>query len=64
MTNERREINLNELEEIIERDGPEVAMSKVQVRGIAVIKDKDGNVKSEMEITSLELQDEDREECN
>ena len=52
---DRKEISLEELEQRIKRQGTNVAMSNVKVSGIVVIKDKDGNVKSELSITSLEL---------
>lgn len=61
---DRREISLNELDRRIQQHGPRVAMQNVQVRGVAVIKDKDGNVKSEMQITSLELHDDTEEDDN
>ena len=52
---ERKVISIEELGERIKRQGSNVAMSNVEVSGIVVIKDKDGNVKSELDITSLEL---------
>ena len=55
MAEDRKVISIDELGERIKRKGSNVAMSNVQVSGIVVIKDKDGNVKSELEITSLEL---------
>ena len=51
----RKEITAEELDERIERHGPNVAMSNVRVTGIAVIKDKDGNIKQELKISSLEF---------
>ena len=55
MAEDRKVISIDELGERIKRKGSNVAMSNVQVSGIVVIKDKDGNIKSELEITSLEL---------
>ncbi len=47
---DRKEITLDEL-----RSGPNVSMSDIEVSGMVVIKDKDGNIKSELEIVSLEV---------
>ena len=49
---ERKEITLAELAEMKSRQGPNVTMPQVEAHGICVIKDKDGNIKSTMEITS------------
>ncbi len=57
---ERKEITLEELGKRIQKDGPKVAMSGVQVSGVVVIKDKDGNVKGKMNIVSLETQELDK----
>lgn len=56
---DRKEISLGELNQRIEKQGVNVAMANVQVSGVAVIKDKDGNIKSEMKIISLEPQEPD-----
>ena len=58
------EISLDELDRRIQKHGPRVALSNVHVSGIAVIKDKDGNIKSEMQITSLEFNDDTEEDDN
>lgn len=55
MAEDRKVISIDELGERIKRKGSNVAMSNVQVSGMVVIKDKDGNIKSELEITSLEI---------
>lgn len=56
-----KEISLEELDRRIQKHGPRVAMKNVHVSGVAVIKDKDGNIKSEMKITSLEFNDDTEE---
>jgi hypothetical protein len=61
---DRKEITLDELAERIQKQGPNVVMGQVKVSGIAVIKDKDGNIKSEMKITSLELNEDSHADCN
>jgi hypothetical protein len=61
---DRKEITLDELAERIQKQGPNVVMGQVRVSGIAVIKDKDGNIKSEMKITSLELNEDSHADCN
>lgn len=50
---DRKVISIEELGERIKRKN--VSMGEIEVSGIVVIKDKDGNVKSELQITSLEL---------
>lgn len=52
---ERKEISLEELDQRIERHGPNVALSNVHVSGVVTIRDKDGNIKQEMDIVSLEV---------
>ena len=47
----RREVSPDEL---LARKDDEVFMSQLQVSGTAVIRDKDGNIKGEMQITSLD----------
>ena len=47
-------ISIDELGKRIEKHGTEVGMKNVEVSGMVVIKDKDGNVKSELPIVSLE----------
>lgn len=44
------------LEEAIEakKKGLNFVLDNIQVQGVAVIKDKDGNVKGEMELTSIQ----------
>lgn len=54
-------ITLEELEQRIKKHGPKMALENVQVEGVAVIKDKDGNVKRTLKITNIELED---EQCN
>ena len=54
-------ITLEELEQRIKKHGPKMAIENVQVEGVAVIKDKDGNVKRTLKITNIELED---EQCN
>jgi len=51
----RKEITL---EEAIKRKQAGVGMDDIQVSGMVVIKDKDGNVKSELQIVSLETNQE------
>jgi len=59
---DRKTITLEELDKKIQKQGPNVALQNVQITGVAVIKDKDGNIKSEMKITSLEINED--ETCN
>ena len=49
----RKEISIEELANI-QKNGPNAAIQDVQVNGLVVIKDKDGNVKGELQIVSLE----------
>ena len=51
---DRKEISLNELDKRVQRHGPNVGMANVQVEGVCVIKDKDGNIKSTMKIVNVE----------
>lgn len=46
-----------------QQNGPNVALGELEVSGIVKIIDKDGNVKSELEIISIEIQ-EDKENAN
>lgn len=55
---ERENITFDELSERIKRRGPEVGMINVEVDGIVTIIDKDGNVKGNLEIVSLETNQE------
>ena len=52
---DRKEITLDELKARKKKQGSTGVMADLQVEGIATIIDKDGNVKSRMKITSLEL---------
>ena len=55
---ERKEISLQELDDIQHGKGKtNITMDMIQVEGIAVIKDKDGNIKSTMKIVSLDSQE-------
>ena len=54
----RKEISIDELNQRIEKHGTEVGMSNVEVSGMVTILDKDGNVKSELQIVSLETNQE------
>ena len=56
----REEISLEQLAELQKRD-PSHKID-IQVKGVAVIRDKDGNIKSTMEIVSFEDKFEDKEE--
>lgn len=61
MSDEKRRIVSPD--ELVRRRGDEVFMNQLQVKGTAVIKDKDGNVKGKLNITSIEIQ-EDEENAN
>ena len=50
---ERRELSPDELSDYLQ-NGANASMADVQVSGIVTIKDKDGNVKAELPIVSLE----------
>ena len=60
MSEERRIVSP---EELVQRKGDHAFLDQLQVQGTAVIKDKDGNIKSELKITSIEIQ-EDEENAN
>ena len=49
-----KQISIDELKERVEKHGTEVGMKNVEVSGMVTILDKDGNVKSELPIVSLE----------
>jgi len=49
---DRQNLTPNELAQRVEKHGPKIALADVQAEGIAIIKDKDGNIKSRMRITS------------
>ena len=55
---DRKEITIEELKARNREKGTMASMADVEVEGIATIFDKDGNVKSRMRITSLELPEE------
>lgn len=61
MSEERRVVSP---EEFVKRKNDPVFMSQIKVQGTAVIRDKDGNVKSELKITSIEDIQEDEENAN
>ena len=55
---ERKEISLQELDDIAHgKSKTNITMDMIQVEGIAVIKDKDGNIKGRMNIVSLDSQE-------
>ena len=51
---DRKVISLNELDKRVQKHGPDIGMANVKCEGIAVIKDKDGNIKSTMKIVNIE----------
>lgn len=53
MDEEREEISLEKLAQQM-KAGKTHLLDQIQVRGTAVIRDKDGNVKSTLELTNLE----------
>jgi hypothetical protein len=55
---DRKEISIAELQALKKKQGPTGIMADIEVEGIVTIFDKDGNVKSKMKITSLELPEE------
>ena len=56
MTDERREISVTELAKAKEQ-GLNYILDNVEVEGVAVIKDKHGNVKGELKITRIDEDD-------
>lgn len=65
MAGDRKEISLGELQSRARKQGANVALADVQVEGVAVIRDKDGNIKGKMKITSIEVQeDQENADCN
>ena len=53
-----KQISIDELGERIEKHGTEIGMKNVEVSGMVTNLDKDGNVKSELSITSLDINQE------
>jgi len=53
----RRELTADEVGDLIQ-NGPNADMKDIEVSGLVVIKDKDGNIKSELQIVSLETNQE------
>ena len=61
MTEETRVVSP---EEVLKRKDDPVFMGQLKVQGTAVIRDKDGNIKGEMQITSLDSIDVNEDEEN
>ena len=55
---DRKEITLAELEKGQQDNGVKIDLGQIEVKGIVTIIDKDGKVKSNLPITSLELPEE------
>jgi predicted RNase H-like nuclease len=51
----RRVITIEELRDRVKKQGPKVGLRDIQVTGVVTIKDKDGNVKSQMEVTDIDV---------
>ena len=48
----KREVTPAELIELAKRKGPVIGTPLVKIEGIAVIRDKDGNIKGKMKLTN------------
>ena len=54
---EQVQVTLEELIEARKKKGLDFVLDDIEVQGIATIKDKDGNIKGEFELTNIDKED-------